>query len=161
MTDKDFHRLMDFAFVGGGMIPVSANAKELLEQCDKGEILSFLEITNRDLQMHRCYFALLKFIHGYMPESFKRKVSEGNFYLFLKHLKGQYKVLFTFKDGTNMVEYDSIAFGKMSQKTFEDYIREQLPWIYSDVLGTYFEDEMLDGIIETIEDEFKKFLSKL
>jgi len=161
MTDKDFHRLMDFAFVGGGMIPVSANAKELLEQCDKGEILSFLEITNRDLQMHRCYFALLKFIYGYMPESFKRKVSEGNFYLFLKHLKGQYKVLFTFKDGTNMVEYDSIAFGKMSQKTFEDYIREQLPWIYSDVLGTYFEDEMLDGIIETIEDEFKKFLSKL
>jgi hypothetical protein len=161
MTDKDFHRLMDFAFVGGGMIPVSVNAKELLEQCDKGEVLSFLEITNRDLKFHRCYFALLKFIYGYMPESFKRKVSESNFYLFLKHLKGQYKVVFTFKDGTNIVEYDSIAFGKMSQKTFEDYIREQLPWIYSDVLGAYFENEMLDGIIETIEDEFEKSLSKL
>jgi hypothetical protein len=60
-----------------------------------------------------------------------------------------------------MVEYDSIAFGRMSQKTFESYIREQLPWIYEEVLGSYFEGEMLDGIIETIEEEFKKFLAKL
>ncbi len=161
MSDKDFHKIVELAFVGGGWIPSNDNAIELSEQSHKGEVHAFLEMTNRDLSMHRGYFALLKFIYGYMPPQFKHKVSESNFYLFLKHLKGQYKVLFTFKDGTNMVEYDSIAFGKMSQKAFENYIREQLPFIYSDVLGAYFEGEMLNGIIETIEEEFKKLLSRL
>ena len=60
-----------------------------------------------------------------------------------------------------MIEYDSIAMGKMSQPVFENYIREQLPWIYSDVLGAYFEGDILNGIIDTIEEEYKKFLSKL
>lgn len=161
MTDKDFHKRMDFAYMGGGMIPISPNAIELCEQCDHGEVLSFNEITNRDLAMHRCYFALLNFIYGYMPPKFKKAVSEDKFYIWLKHLKGQYEVLFTFSDGTNLVEYDSISFGRMSQKTFETYIREQLPYIYTDVLGKYFEGDILNGIIDTIEEEFKKFLSKL
>ena len=161
MTDKYFHNIQEWANVGGGIIPLSDNAIELLEQSHKGEVLSFMEVTSRDLKFHRAYFALLKFIYGYMPMKFKKAVPEGHFYLFLKHLKKQYKVLFTFKDGTTMVEYDSIAFGRMSQKTFESYIREQLPWIYSEVLEVYFQGEMLDGIVETIEEEFNKFLAKL
>lgn len=161
MTDRDFQKRMDFAYMGGGMIPVSPNAIELCEQSDHGEVLSFVEITNRDLAMHRCYFALLNFIYGYMPPKFKKSVPEDKFYLWLKHLKGQYEVLFTFSDGTILVEYESIAFGRMSQKTFEIYIREQLPYIYENVLGKYFEGEILNGIIDTIEKEFKKFLSKL
>ena len=161
MTDKDFHKRMDFANMGGGMIPVSPNAIELMEQSDRGEVLSFLEITNRDLKFHRCYFALLKFIYGYMPPVYKKKVTEDKFYIWLKHLKKEYTIVFTFADGTSLVEYESIAFGKMSQKTFEDYIREQLPFIYTDVLGKYFEGDILNGIIDTIEEEFKKFLSKL
>jgi len=152
---------MDFAYMGGGMIPVSPNAIELCEQSDNGEVLSFVEITNRDVKFHRCYFALLNFIYGYMPPKFKKAVPENKFYLWLKHLKAQYEVLFTFSDGTSLVEYDSISFGRMSQKTFETYIREQLPYIYTDVLGRYFEGDILNGIIETIEEEFKKFLSKL
>ena len=161
MKDTDFHKLQEWVNVGGGIIPHSTNAIELLEQSHKGEVLSFLEVTNRDVKFHRGYFALLKFIYGYMPGQFKKKVSEKHFYLFLKHLRKEYNVIFTFKDGTSMVEYDSISFGNMSQKRFEEYIREQLPWIYSEVLGCYFEGEILNGIIETIEQEFDKFLAKL
>jgi hypothetical protein len=70
-------------------------------------------------------------------------------------------VLFKFKDGTAMVEYESIAFGNMSQKRFEAYIREQLPWIYENVIGAFFEGAIYDGIVETIEKEYEIFLSKL
>jgi hypothetical protein len=161
MTDRDFHKIVELSNVGGGFIPVNEIATELLEQSQRGEVLSFLEVTNRDIKMHRCYFSLLNFIYGYMPPQFKKAVPEKHFYLFLKHLKKEYQVLFTFKDGTIMVEYDSISFGRMSQKTFQEYIKNQLPFIYSDVLGAYFEGEMLNGIIETIEEEYKKFMSKL
>lgn len=161
MTDKDFHKIMDFAYVGGGMIPVSANAIELLEQTGKSEVLSFLEITNRDLKFHRCYFSLLGFIYDYLPAPFKSKIEKDNFYKFIKHLKKEYKVLYTFADGSQQIEYDSIAFGKMSQKNFENYIREQLPFIYTEIIGAYFEGDIYNGIIDTIEEEYKKFLSKL
>jgi hypothetical protein len=161
MTDKDFHKLQEWGCVGGGLIPISSNAIELLEQTHKGEVLSFLEVTNRDIKFHRCYFSLLKFIHSYMPDKFKKAVPEKRFYKWLKHLKGEYEILFTFADGTVLVEYDSIAFGNMSQKAFENYVREQLPYIYQNVLGKYFEDEILNGIIDTIEEQFKKFMSKL
>jgi hypothetical protein len=161
MTDKDFHKIMEFSIVGGGMIPLSENAVELIEQSHRGEVLSFLEITNRDIRFHRCYFSLLGFIYDYLPKSFKNKIPKENFYLFIKHLKKQYKVLYTFADGSQQIEYESIAFGRMSQKTFENYIREQLPYIYTEVLGVFFEEDILKGIIDTIEEEYKKFLSKL
>jgi hypothetical protein len=161
MSDKDFHKIQEWQNVGGGLTPFSTNAIDMLEQSSRGEILSFLEVTNRDIKFHRCYFLLMKFIYNYMPPVFKRKVKEEKFYIWLKHLRGQYEVLFTFQDGTNLVEYESISFGRMSQKTFESYIREQLPYIYENVLGKYFEGEILNGIIDTIEEEFKKFLSKL
>jgi len=161
MTDKDYHRTIELSNVGGGFIPVNQNATELLEQSFKGEVLSFLEVTNRDIKFHRCYFSLLSFIYDYLPQSFKKKVEKDKFYIFVKHLKGEYSVLFEFKDGTRMVEYDSIAFGRMSQKTFENYIREQLPFIYENVIGAYFEGDIYNGIIETIEEEFKRLLAKL
>ena len=161
MTDKDYHRIQEWVNVGGGITPLSTNAIELLEQSHKGEVLSFLEVTNRDVKFHRCYFSLLSFIYDYLPASFKRKVKKDHFYKFIKHLKGEYEILFEFKDGTKLVEYDSIAFGRMSQKTFENYIREQLPFIYENIVGKFFEGEMYDGIIDTIEEEYKKFLSKL
>jgi len=161
MTDKDYTKRMDFAYMGGGLIPISPNAIELLEQSDNAEVLSFLEMTNRDISFHRCYFSLLGFIYDYLPNQFKNKIPKDNFYLFIKHLKKQYKVLYVFADGSQQIEYDSISFGKMSQKTFENYIREQLPWIYENVIGKYFEGDIYNGIIDTIEEEYKKFLSKL
>jgi len=161
MTDKEYTKRMDFAYMGGGLIPISPNAIELLEQSDNAEVLSFLEMTSRDLSFHRCYFSLLGFIYDYLPNQFKNKIPKDNFYLFIKHLKKQYKVLYTFADGSQQIEYDSISFGRMSQKTFENYIREQLPFIYTEIVGAYFEGEIYNGIVDTIEEEYKKFLSKL
>lgn len=161
MKDRDIYKLVDFYNAGGGLLPVNQKAHEIIEQSDKGEVISFLEVTQRDLKFHRCYMSLLAFIYGYLPEKFKKQVPKEKFYIWLKHLKGQYEVVFEFQDGTKMVEYDSISFGRMSQKAFENYVREQLPWIYSNVIGAFFEGQIYDNIIDTIEEEYKKFLAKL
>ena len=161
MKDKDYYNLVEVVNVGGGFLPHNYNAIELHEQSAKGEILTFKEVTWRDLKFHRCYFSLLNFIYEYMPTKFRDKVPENKFYQWLKHLKGEYEVIFEFKDGTKMVEYESISFGNMSQVRFKAFIREQLPYIYENVLGAYFEGEMLNGIIATIEEQYQKFLAKL
>jgi hypothetical protein len=161
MKDKDFNKLTEWLNVGGGLTPHNYNAIELLEQSARGEILMFKEMTERDLKFHDCYFSLLRYIYRYMPPKFREIVEEKNFYKWLKHLKGEYDIIFKFKDGTTLVEYESLAFGNMSQKRFEEYIREQLPWIYENVIGKYFEGDIYNGIVETIEEEYKKFLSKL
>lgn len=161
MTDKDYNKSLQLVWVGGGFLPANERASELAEQCRNGEILSFMEITDRDIKFHRAYMSLLAFIYGYLPPQFKSVVPKDKFYQFLKHLKGQYKVLFSFKDGTQLVEYDSIAFGNMSEKRFKEYVKEQLPWIYTNVIGEFFKDEIYDSIIATIELEYEKFFSKL
>lgn len=161
MKDSEYYNLVELAIVGGGFLPHNYNAIELHEQSAKGEIVVFREVTNRDIKFHKCYFSILNFIHDYLPAEFKMKVPEKKFYQWLKHLKGEYKVVFEFEDGTKMVEYDSISFGRMSQKEFEAYVRDQMPYIYENVLGKYFEGEILNGIIDTIEEAYKKFLAKL
>jgi len=161
MKDSDFLKLVELVNVGGGFMPANENATELLEQSVKGEILQFTEVTQRDVIFHRCYFSLIGYIYDYLPKQFKSQVKKQDFYIFLKHLKGNYKVLFTFKDGTKMVEYDSLSFGRMSQKTFENYIKEQLPWIYAEVIAPFYDGVIYDGIVENIENEYRKFLVKL
>ncbi len=162
MKKSEYDKLVQFVNVGGGVTPVNENATELLEQSSKGEIFTFKNITARDLKFHNCYFALLSFIYGYMPKSFKDIIPEKKFYYWLKHLKGEYDVVFTFKDGSTMVEYESLAFGNMSDQRFKSYIKEQLPWIYSNVINPVYPDpDIFKGITETIENEFEKFLSKL
>jgi hypothetical protein len=161
MKDDDFHKIIELAVVGGGLISANENAAELIEQSHKGEILSFMEVTARDLRFHRAYFSLLNFIYGYLPNRFKKQVPEKEFYKWLKHLKKEYKVIFTFKDGTQLVEYDSISFGNMSQKRFENYVREQLPYIYENVIAKFFEGDIYDSILATIELEYERFLAKL
>ena len=161
MKDRDFHNLVDFYNAGGGLLPVNQRAHELIEQSGRDEVISFIEVTQRDLRFHRCYMSLLGYIYDYLPQSFHKQVAKDKFYLWLKHLKGQYDVLFEFADGTKLVEYESISFGRMSQKRFEAYIREQLPWIYTNVIGKFFEDDIYNGIIETIEKDYQKFFRKL
>lgn len=161
VKDKDFDKLIDLAYMGGGWIPVNDNANELSEQSVKGQIHSFIECTERDLKFHRCYMSLLGFIYDYLPEKFKKKVHKSNFYQFLKHLQGKYKVIYKFADGTTLVEYESIAFGRMSQVRFINYIREQLPFIYTNIIGEFYDGEIYDNIIATIEEEYSKFLAKL
>ena len=161
MKDKDYNRLIQLTWVGGGFIPANEKAEELASQLTQGEVVSFQEVTARDLAFHKGYMALLGFIYGYMPPRFKAVVPRERFYQWLKHLKGQYNVLFEFKDGTKLVEYESIAFGNMSEHRFREYVKEQLPWIYENVLGAYFTGEMFDNIVATIEEEFQKFFDKL
>ena len=161
MKDSDYQKLIDLVNVGGGFMPANPKAEELLLLTVKGEVITVKEITTRDLSFHRCYMLLLSFIWGYMPQEFKNNVPKDKFYKWLKHFKKEYTVEFTFKDGSQLIEYTSIAFGRMGQKEFEVYVAEQLPYIYENVLGAYFHGEMLTSIINTIEEEFKKFLSKL
>lgn len=161
MSDKEFYRLVDFYNAGSGLLPVNQRAHEIIEQSARGEVLSFIEATNRDLARHRCYMSLLAFIYSYLPKSFQDQVPKDKFYLWLKHLKGNYEILFEFKDGTKLVEYESISFAKMSEVRFREYIKEQLPWIYSEVIGKFFDGTIYDNIIETIESEYQRFFDKL
>lgn len=161
MNNSDFDKLVELCCVGGGWTPANGNAEELLDSMTRGEIVAVREVTQRDLKFHRAYFSLLNFIYDYLPPAFKRKVPKQHFYKFVKHLQGEYDVLFEFKDGTKLVEYQSISFGRMSQKRFEAYIREQLPWIYENIIGAFFEGEIYKNIIETIEMEYERFLQKL
>jgi hypothetical protein len=161
MKDTDYNKLFDFALLRGGLIPINQPAIDLVQQTHESEVLTFKEVTVRDLSFHRCYMSLISYIWGYLPLNFKQKVPKENFYMWLKHLKGQYEVLFEFKDGTKMVQYESISFARMSQKKFEDYIREQLPYIYENVIGAFFSDQQYRDIIDTIEEDYKQFFDKL
>jgi len=161
MNKSEYDKLYEFSFQGGGFIPANGNAVELMHRTSIGEILTFEEKTNRDINFHRAYFSMINYIWNWLPEKFKENIPQDKFYYFLKHLKGEYDVIFEFKDGTKLVEYTSLAFGKMSQKTFEEYISNQLPWIYENIVGKFYEGEKYDFIIDNIEEEYKKFLSKL
>lgn len=161
MTDKEFQKINELAFVKGGFIPHNANAQELAEQCSIGEILSFIECTARDLGRHKGYMKLLNYIYDYLPQRFKDKVKKEFFYTWLKHLQGKYKVLFEFSDGTKLVEYESISFAKMSEKRFREYIKEQIPYIYEEVIHKFYKGEIYNNIIDNIEEQFEKFLNTL
>lgn len=161
MKDSDYHKLVEFTNAGGGLLPLNQNAIEICDLSRKGEILQFIEVTPRDLKFHKCYFALLNFIYEYLPQKFKNKVPENKFYQFIKHLEGKFETIYTFEDGSSLNEYESISFGNMSEIRFRAFIREQLPFIYQNVLAKFFEGKIYDSIIETIETEFERFLTKL
>lgn len=162
MKDTDFQRICEFRPAGGGLLPLNQNAIDLVDGSSHGEVLSLVEVTARDTKFHRAYFSLVNYIYAWLPTAFKTKVRQDKFYVFLKHLRGDYDVVFEFKDGTKFIEYKSIAFGKMSQKTFEAYVREQLPFIYGEVIQVLYPDKAdSDRIIAAIEAEYEKFLQKL
>ena len=161
MSDKEFKNRVELIYKGGGFIPQNESAVELCDRCVEGEIVSFKEITARDLNFHKCYMSLLKFIYGYLPDKFKSAVPSDAFYMWLKHLQGKYKILFEFQDGTKLVEYESIAFGNMSQKRFRDYVAEQLPFVYENVIAKFYQGKTYDNIIQTIEEQYERFLVKL
>jgi hypothetical protein len=162
MNKRQYDNLIELSYTGGHCFrPVNQNSFDLCDQLGIGEIVHFETKTSRDISFHRCYFLLISFIYDYLPDSFKSKVPKKHFYKWLQTLKGDYEVVFTFQDGKELIEYNSISFGRMSQERFENYIREQLPWIYENVIGAFYKDEIYNNIIDTIEKEFEKFLSKL
>jgi hypothetical protein len=161
MKDIDYLDMIELSWTGSFFVPANEPAEELAGRCTRGEVIGFNEVTARDLNFHKCYFSLLNMVYSFLPNKFKEAVPEKHFYRFLKHLKGQYKILFEFKDGTKMVEYESISFGRMSQKRFEEYVAEQLPWIYENVIHAMFDDETSKKIIDVVEDEYQVFLTRL
>ncbi len=162
MKDLDFEKLIELKAVGGGFMPENDNAQVLLDSLPNGHVLVFIEVTDRDVKFHRAYFSFIGYIWDWLPQSFKKKIPKNKFYKFLKHLRKEYDVIMTFKDGSQIVEYRSIAFGKMSQATFAEYVKQQLPSIYGEVIQVLFPDKkQSDNVIASIEEEYKIFLSKL
>lgn len=161
MKDTDYNDRIELVNVGGGWMPANEPAEELLISTAKGELTTFQEVSARDLKFHKCYMLLLSYIYDYMPVNFRRKISKGNFYKWLKHIKGEYKECYTFKDGTKLIEYTSISFAKMTQHKFKEYVSEQLPYIYENVIGACYEGEMYQSIINDIEEKFKFYFNQL
>lgn len=96
-----------------------------------------------------------------LPPNFRAKVPCDQFYLFLKMVKGEYDTVYTFKDGREMIEYRSISFGKMNQQQFKEYVAEQLPIIYDEIIMQILKPDQATLVIESIEEQYKIFLSKL
>ncbi len=163
MKDKDYQKLLELAAKPseGVFYPANNKAISLLDNSVDGEIINIKHIYARDIKLHRAYFALIKYIYGYMPKRFKKIIPEDKFYNFLKVLNNDIDILFKFKNGIQMYEYKSISFSKMSEIEFRAFVKNQLLFIYDKLLGAFFDNEMLKDIIATIEDDFEKFFSKL
>lgn len=161
MKDKDYVELLEFIPVNGVLIPANSNAVNLMSIIKQGEVQTFSNITKRDRKYHNCYFSLLNFIWVSLPPHFRAKIPCKDFYLFIKMLKGDYDEVFTFKNGNKMIEYKSISFGKMNQAQFEEYVAEQLPIIYDGIIMEMYKPDQANLVIDSIEEQYKVFLSKL
>lgn len=159
MNTKEYTQIIELEHQQGLFKPVNQVGIDLISNLKHKERIYVKDAGKRDIRFHRAYFALLNYIYSWMPWRFKRRIPEDLFYTFLKDITGEYKVRYTFKDGKEIKEYTSIAFGKMSQKTFEAYVKNQLPLIYDNLIYVLFNTEKAKMIIENIENEFEKFLN--
>lgn len=157
MSDKEYNELIELKKTDNGFMPMNEKAMDLLLTSKPYENIFLIECTKRDLKFHRCYFKLINSVYFILPAKFQKTVSEKQFYNFLKCLSGQAKVIYEFKDLPALVEYESINFGNMSQKRFEDFVRDQLNVIYT-VLLPKLDCEFY---IDEIEENFKKFLKMI
>jgi hypothetical protein len=161
MKPEEYLGLIQVAKVGEMFAPANEVALQLNQDLEDGEIAYLKQSKSRDIKFHRAYFSLLNYIYDYLPNNFKKEVSQSNFYTFLKYLRGEIKILFEFKDGLQIIEPVSISFAKMDEAKFKDFIRQQLPYIYSDVIEKLYSPEKAKDIIFNIENEYEKFLSIL
>jgi hypothetical protein len=161
MKDTEYIKLLEFTPINGVLVPSNQNSVELLSILNQGEVQLLQNVTARDLKFHKAYFSLLNFIWCAMPVNFRGQVPMDKFYLFLKAMKKDFSIIFEFKDGFKLVEYESISFGRMSQATFKMYVAEQIPFIYDLIQQVYKDPKRSEIVIESIEEQYKKFLSKL
>jgi hypothetical protein len=162
MKDRDYERLSEWLNEGGALTPFNDIATDLVDLSKKGQIVTMLEVTDRNLAFHRCYFSLMNYIYDQLPKRFRQRVAKKNFYKYLKQLRGEFDIIVQFEHIV-VIEYHSLSFSDMSQRQFEDYIREQLPWIYVKVIGKYYKvgGWRYNIKIESIEEKYMYFLSKL
>lgn len=159
MRTDNYIELIELEHQQGLFKPVNQVGIDLISNLKHKERIYVKDAGKRDIRFHRAYFALLNYIYSWMPEIFKMQIPEKHFYKWLKILLGEYKIIYKFKTGESLYETKSIAFGKMSQKTFEEYVKNQLPLIYDNLIYALFNLEEAKMIIENIENEFEKFLN--
>lgn len=174
MKHKDFHKLINLVYIpelsdisnqtelleNGFFVPAD-EMSEFLNELESGEVISLSVSSARDLKFHKAYFALLSYIYDYLPKRFKSQVNKKYFYRWLQVLKGDYSVVFKYNDGRELIEYNSISFGRMNEQTFRAHIKEQIPYIYEEVISKLFDEDVSDVIIRNTEEEFLKFFTKL
>lgn len=158
MTTNQFLELKSFTVhKSQALIPNQIETGEWMEQKKHGEQVYLKSVEPRDLGMHKGYFKILGFIYDNLPANFKASVDKKNFYNFLKILSNEYKIVFEFKNGIKMIEYDSISFAKMNQTTFRNYFNNQLSVIYEELLIPLNKEYIMDEVNEM----FESLLSKL
>jgi len=157
----EYQKLIKLAKSNDGFVFTDEISEDLFNNLAEGEVIELKIVPNRDLSLHRAYFAILSYIYDYLPEKFHKQVKKDYFYQFLKYAKNEIKVIFEFKTGLKICEPISISFAKMNNIDFKAFIKNQLPFIYTDIIGAFYDGTQLDSIIFNIEDEFEKILSKL
>lgn len=161
MKHEDFLKLITFAKIGEDLVPVS-NHTDLINELIEGQTVFLKLVNTRDIAMHRCYFAILRYIYRCLPPAFTNKIKIAKFYKWIQTLKKDYDVLFEFSDGTRLLDYNSISFANMNEFDFTNYIKDQLPFIYENIIRPFYNnDESYNNIINCIEDEFSIYLAKL
>lgn len=161
MKDTEYSELLEFIPANGCLVPANSKAMDLMSISKNGEKITFKNVSPRDEKFHKCYFSLLNYIWTMMPPHFRNKIPCEEFYKFLKMLQGEFDEIFEFKDGKKMIEYRSISFSRMNQQQFKEYVANQLPIIYEDLIMQVCKPDQATIIIESIEEEYKKFLSKI
>lgn len=161
MKPEEYNDLLLFKNMqGSGLLPVNQNAFDLLDLLKKDEVVAFKNVTQRDLNLHKCYFAFLSEVYGYLPKKFKDKVEKDNFYEWLKIYQGKYTLLFSFKSGAQQIKTESISFSRMNNQRFRAYVLEQIPEIYQ-LFKELLPDAYADSAIETLEEHFLAMFNKL
>lgn len=161
MKPENYLNIMHLAKSNDGFVFANSKAEELFNNLSEGEIIELNLLQNRDLKLHRAYFALLGYIYDYLPGKFQKQVKKDYFYQFLKYAQNEIKIIFEFKNGLKICEPISISFSKMDNIEFKSFVRNQLPFIYSEVIGAFYKGQIFDDIIFNIEQEFEKTFSKL
>ena len=99
---------------------------------------------------------------------FKDELKKQEIAAYLKEHKKEFRITYKVIEKisetlgkSELIDYISISFGRMNQSQFEQYVKEQMPFLYSSVIGAFYDGEEYQNIIDTIEKYYQKFFDKL
>lgn len=129
---KDIN-VLSLTRIGGGLFPTDTESEEIINSLAKGDNLNVVLNADRNVLMHRAYFSILSFVWDNLPEKFQKKCPKKHFYKFLKEMQGRFEII-KISEKTEIKEYESINFSKMSFKRFHDIFTEDLNYIITEIL---------------------------
>ena len=157
MKDTDFTKLLHCKIVNGVIYPTNNKA---IDYCylNENQDVYLVPKAPRDLAFHGCYFLFCSWVWEQLPTKFKleRCPNRQDMYKYLKLIQGDFKVSMKYKD-LDVLEFNSISFGKMSNDDFKAYVNVQIAALYDNVLLPL----ELGHLQEEAEEEFKGLFSKL